>query len=295
MPLLTSVLCSLLLLAGAAPASTPVTSSPANSRAPAWQPTGDLIVFESDRRGDWDLYLTTVDGSDVRQLTDDPGDDRYPAWSPDGRQVVFVSNRTGTPELHLLTVSGGDVHLLAKITGRERFPSWSQSGDWIAFSREQNGSMGIFRVWNDGAELEPVVEGPAQYVWPRWSPKGEVIAYFSRQDERDNDEIYLHALNTRMTVRVTNKKGHDFCPAWSPDGEMLAISAIDADDKRTIRIIDLDGNVIETFAAEFYRATEPVWSRDGAAIAFAGRPTSNDTYQIFLHERIKGSSSTTGP
>ena len=54
---------------------------PANpGKSPAWQPAGRLIVYESDRAGNWDIYATDPDGNE-RPLTNDPGNDVDPAWT----------------------------------------------------------------------------------------------------------------------------------------------------------------------------------------------------------------------
>ena len=50
---------------------------------PAFSPGGGKVVFASNREGDYDLYITTADGSgEPQQLTNYPGDERSPDWQP---------------------------------------------------------------------------------------------------------------------------------------------------------------------------------------------------------------------
>ena len=123
-----------------------VTDGSASSRAPAWSPDGRLIAFESNRFGDWNLYVTGAEEGGLTRLTESESSDRQPSWSPDGTQLVFVSDRTGTPELHLFEVATREVRLLAELEGNESFPAWSPDGEWIAFSRELGGELDILRV-----------------------------------------------------------------------------------------------------------------------------------------------------
>jgi Tol biopolymer transport system component len=48
---------------------------------PSWSPDGTKIAFESNRDGDFDIYVMNADGTDQTRLTDnDYYDDREPAW-----------------------------------------------------------------------------------------------------------------------------------------------------------------------------------------------------------------------
>lgn len=47
----------------------------------AWSPTGDRVVFSSDRSGNMDVYVMDVDGSNQLNLTRDSAQDRSAAWS----------------------------------------------------------------------------------------------------------------------------------------------------------------------------------------------------------------------
>ncbi len=42
------------------------------------------IVFQSDRDGNWEIYVMDADGSNKTNLTNNPLLDIYPVWSPDG-------------------------------------------------------------------------------------------------------------------------------------------------------------------------------------------------------------------
>ena len=51
---------------------------------PKWSPTGEQILFDSDRDGapgDWDLYLMNADGSNMRRVFPKSAARGNPSWS----------------------------------------------------------------------------------------------------------------------------------------------------------------------------------------------------------------------
>jgi hypothetical protein len=57
-----------------------LTGSSGNSFAPAWLPIGNWIAFQSNRTGDYDIYLIKADGSKLVNVTQSKGNDTDPAW-----------------------------------------------------------------------------------------------------------------------------------------------------------------------------------------------------------------------
>jgi Tol biopolymer transport system component/formylglycine-generating enzyme required for sulfatase activity len=49
---------------------------------PSWSPNGEKIVFQSDRSGNEEIWVMSLDGSHIEQLTFGPGRDSAPVWQP---------------------------------------------------------------------------------------------------------------------------------------------------------------------------------------------------------------------
>jgi dipeptidyl aminopeptidase/acylaminoacyl peptidase len=88
----------------------------AMDRISDWQvsPDGSLVVFsvsvtdlEGNRRRS-DIYLSRVDGADVRRITTNPASDGQPHWSPDGKSIFFISSRSGSQQVWRLPLAGGE-------------------------------------------------------------------------------------------------------------------------------------------------------------------------------------------
>lgn len=98
---------------------------------PAISPDGKFLAYASDRagKGDLDIWVRQIGGSDAVQLTRDPADDDEPAFSPDGTQIAFHSNRDGGGLYIVPTLGGAE----RKIADGGRNPRFSPDGQQIAY------------------------------------------------------------------------------------------------------------------------------------------------------------------
>ena len=100
-------------------------------------------------------------------------------------------------------------------------------------------------------------------------PGWRLLAFFSRRDTRgEDDEVYLWDPVVEATQRVTDRPGHDYCPAWSPDGYGSLWRSSGPGEERSLRITDLEGNELAVLAENFARVNQPSWSPDGRGIVF---------------------------
>jgi Tol biopolymer transport system component len=54
------------------------------------------------------------------------------------------------------------------------------------------------------------------------------------------------------------------------------------DGAQRLRVVDANGSHAEVLVEGFHRATEPSWSSDGSAIAFAGSREAGRSFQVFV-------------
>jgi TolB protein len=95
---------------------------------PAWSPDGKVVVFSSDRSGEFELYTVDADCAPepeqceetVRRLTDHPQRDLSPTWSPDGSRIAFISGR----DVYVMDADGANIRFIARDVLPDQFLAW---------------------------------------------------------------------------------------------------------------------------------------------------------------------------
>jgi len=82
-----------------------LTSDGRTNENPVWSPDGNTIVFQSDRDGNFELYVMNSDGSDQRRLTNHQAGDYWPAWKPEVAARP-ASSTIQVPQGHAATIDG---------------------------------------------------------------------------------------------------------------------------------------------------------------------------------------------
>jgi len=103
-----------------------ITEFGADSYGPAWSPEGKRILFTSNCRGDYNVWLYDLKDGSTRMLTTHEGFDGEPSWAPDGRSFVFVSSRSGARQLWLKEMVEGPARRLTHMEGNVMNPVWSR-------------------------------------------------------------------------------------------------------------------------------------------------------------------------
>ena len=112
-----------------------LTASDDDCRQPNWSPTGDLILYQRYDGDQWEIWVMSPEGSDVRQVTDGPGDKTDASFSPDGEWIVYSSDEgeLDLANLFAIPVAGGESVRITEWDGYDGAPAWSPDGSQIAF------------------------------------------------------------------------------------------------------------------------------------------------------------------
>ena len=163
-----------------------------------------------------------------------------PQWSPRGDTVIFgigkfasfldfaigakkpVDPVNGGAQIATINPDGSGFRTITSGANNNGFASYSPDGDRIVYRTMGPEGDGL-RIMN--LKDRTVTPLTAEYDnFPVWSPRGDLIA-FARRLDGDNFEIFTIRPDGTDLRRLTNSKGNDAHPGWSPDGERIVFSS----------------------------------------------------------------------
>jgi tol-pal system beta propeller repeat protein TolB len=134
---------------------------------PTWSPDGSMIAFASSRSGSRQLYVASVNGKKVQQVTDLNNMGGRSSWSPDGKKLAFYRGPAGDHDIYVINISGSGLDRLTN-GGDNLGPSWSPDGEWIAFTSFRDGNNEIYMVRPNGRHESRLTNSPISDWQPRW-------------------------------------------------------------------------------------------------------------------------------
>jgi len=110
-------------------------------------PDGRWLIFDSNRRGNMDVFKMPAAGGEAVALTDSPRDELLPRWSPDGTEIAFlahVGDSGPATSIMVMTASGATPVAVTVGGGLNVDPVWSPDGLHLAFTSARTG---LYTIW----------------------------------------------------------------------------------------------------------------------------------------------------
>jgi Tol biopolymer transport system component len=192
------------------------TFDPANEWESIWSSDGSRIVFNSNRKGRYDLYQKASSGAGTEEVLLEDNLDKLPvSWSPDGRFILYVTGantpRTGN-DLFVLPLSGDRKPVpFLNTQFNEGLGQFSPDGRWVVYASNEAGRFEVYVAPfpGPGGKWQISTGGGS---WPRW--------------RRDGAEIFYIGPDNKLMAAAVNSKGSNFdVGAVKPLFETHAVTA----------------------------------------------------------------------
>jgi Tol biopolymer transport system component/DNA-binding winged helix-turn-helix (wHTH) protein len=124
-------------------------------------PDGKQMVFSSVRSGPSEIWISNIDGSNLRQITFKSAS--TPRWSPDGRWIVYESSAAGQPDIYVFDLRKDTERRLTSYPDAHLRPSWSRDSKFVYFSSTRTGRSQLWKVSVDGGPERQITRDGGTY------------------------------------------------------------------------------------------------------------------------------------
>ena len=271
---------------------------------PQLSPDGRHVAFTvgdvnfADNRVVNQIYVVSVNGGELKQLTNGKTSSSAPRWSPDGRKIAFT---TGGQVWIMDSDDGNDKEQITKISTGAASPVWSPDGKWIAFTSD---------VYPDCKDDECNKKRDEQAESSKVKAHIVTRLLYKHWDEwRDVKRTHLFVVSSKGgAARELTTGDWDAPPyaaasgvdyAFSPDSSEIAflrnpdkVEAISTNSD--IYVMPLNGGAAKniTVRNRGYDAS-PIYTRDGKFIIYRSQATAGfeaDRWRLMAYNRATGAS-----
>ena len=202
------------------------TARPGTARGPCWSPDGKHLVFSSNRRGHFDMYVKSADGSGNEELLYESAIGKYcQGWAPDGKSILFMSVDNANRDLWTLPVVGDRKPIpYLRTEFSEAGGQYSPDGHWVAYFSDESGRNEVYvrSVLGTGGKLLVSTSGGLR---PIWRHDGKEIFYLGATGELMAAAVKRNQSDLEIGVARPLFQMHleSFLPSYdvTPDGQRI--------------------------------------------------------------------------
>ncbi len=192
---------------------------------PQISPDGKWVAFFSDKTGEYELYMQSIDGGDWVKLTD--GLDKFVyhlVWSPDGKKILFGNKEFAIYYVDVDSKKLTEVDRSNQLKNDEFYweesdYSWSPDSKWITYSFTNFNRNNVIYVYNlEQKKKYAITDDFFDNLYPSFDANGKYLYYVSSRNFNIQMDFYEdnHIESTPQQIMCVQLRADDTPPFEDP-------------------------------------------------------------------------------
>ena len=257
-----------------------ITNSAGDDLAPKWSADSKQLLFHSNRNGNWDIFIYSIESDTIARVTSDTTNERNPVWFNNGKSIVFDSDKSGQQKLYKMDLTSGKVGLLFNRAIQGREASFPASEKLVYFSgfNPLNKRWEIYSFEFYYENLNKLTDQGAGNYTPMVSPDEDHVLFTNNTGNYPFHQLQLMNWYGNEEKLFTDFNAFD--PSWDSKG--LKVYFVSNKDNRSGDIYSMwmDGSHLERLTYSNYQLKNPSVSPDGKHLALSVKMESG--FELFI-------------
>ena len=246
-------------------------------------PDGNLLLFVQMK----DVYVKTVGGEDLRQLTDE-GNVIWARFAPDGSRFYYIAFQNGHYVVKRGEVDGDTRETVLAEEGVNFFYAVPfPDGKRLVVISDREGQTDLWIYHLEEKAFTRLTNTTGLEATPDVSRDGKNIVFVALWEGMQSWDIHLIRLEGEEVNYdiVTEDPFFDWAPRISPDGKWIAFESTRSGDSEIwVMRTRENGLYLTRITKDSWRNAFPVWSPDMEMLVFGTRRDGEDAWTISVTE-----------
>ena len=269
---------------------------------PQISPDGKRVAFTIGEVN-WDankvvtqIYVMSIGGGDLKQLTNASSSSTFPRWSADGKRIAYINGG----QLWTMENDGDKKDRVTRYSANAAAPVWSPDGKWLAFTADvypECNDEDCNQKKDEAAEKSPVKAHITTRLlfrhWDEWRDVKRTHVFVVSSKGGAARDLTAGDFDSPPYAAAT---GVDY--SFSPDGREIAyvrnpdkVEAISTNSDIYVVPISLDGPAKNITIKNRGYDVSPIYTRDGKYIVYRSQATAGfeaDRWRLMAYNRATG-------
>lgn len=190
-----------------------------------WHPSGDNIVFATQKADVRNGFILTIDSKKIQPLN--VVGFSYPNFSKKNKQLFYQQRKENyyIASLQLNDTIASSPFPVVQSDFNHHYPDYNSHSDKFVYVSNESGYYELWLANTDGSMRQQLTHLKQSVRYPKWSHDGTKIAFLAPTAGETSDNIYIYSIKTKKVTLLKSSFNQHHRPTWGFSDQSI-ISAI---------------------------------------------------------------------